>query len=79
MQALADATGLPVDILAVHEGAALGAAYLARMAAGSEATLIGARRWARVGYRVDPDPAWQAAADGRYRSFLEHGPGRSGE
>ena len=79
MQALADATGLPVDILAVHEGAALGAAYLARMAAGSEATLIGARRWARVGYRVDPDPVWQAAADGRYRSFVEHGPGGSGE
>jgi len=75
MQALADATGLPVDVLAVHEGAALGAAYLARMAAGLDATLIGARRWAHVGYRVDPDPVWQAAADDRYRRFLEHGPG----
>ncbi len=36
MQAVADATGLPVDTVAVSEGAALGAAFLARMAAGLE-------------------------------------------
>lgn len=75
MQATADTTGLPVDVLAVHEGAALGAAYLARMAAGLEDSLDGSRRWARVAYRVDPDPVWQAASDIRYRSFLENGPG----
>jgi len=74
MQALADATGLPVDVLAIHEGAPLGAAYLARMAAGLEESLDGSRRWARTGYRVDPDPVWQTAADIRYRSFVERGP-----
>ena len=74
MQAMADATGLPVDIVAVHEGAALGAAYIARMAAGLESSLDGARRWARVGYRVEPDARWQAAAAERYARFLALGP-----
>ena len=36
MEAVADATGLPVETVAVPEGAALGAAFLARMAAGLE-------------------------------------------
>ena len=36
MQAIADATGRPVEVSAVAEGAALGAAFLARMAAGLE-------------------------------------------
>ena len=36
MQAVADATGLPVDTVAVPEGAALGAAFLARMVGGLE-------------------------------------------
>ena len=42
MAAVADASGLPIDCVAVPEGAALGAAYLARMAAGLEADLDGA-------------------------------------
>ena len=74
MQAMADASGLPVDVVAVHEGSALGAAYLARMAAGLELSLDGARRWARLGYRVDPDPVWQEAADTRYSRFRALGP-----
>ena len=74
MQAMADASGLPVDVVAVHEGSALGAAYLARLAAGLEQSLDGARRWARVGYRVDPDPVWQEAADQRYQRFRALGP-----
>ena len=37
--AVADATGLPVDAVAVPEGAALGAAFLARMAAGLEPSM----------------------------------------
>jgi xylulokinase len=74
MQALADASGLPVDVVAVHEGSALGAAYLARMAAGLEQSLDDARRWARVGYRVDPDDRWREAADERYRRFRGLGP-----
>ena len=36
VQALADGTGLPVDVVAVPEGGALGAAWLARQAAGLE-------------------------------------------
>lgn len=70
-QALADVTGLPVDVVAVPEGGALGAAYVARMAAGLSTTVDGARAWARVGARLQPDPAWQAATERRYRRFGE--------
>jgi xylulokinase len=69
MQALADASGLPVDTVAVHEGAALGAAFIARMAAGLETSLNDAARWARVGFRIEPDPRWQEAASRRYERF----------
>lgn len=69
MQALADASGLPVDIVAVHEGAALGAAFLARMAAGLETSLNDAARWARVGWHIEPHPSWQEAASSRYARF----------
>ncbi|HEY5252285.1 MAG TPA: FGGY-family carbohydrate kinase [Acidimicrobiales bacterium] len=75
MQAMADASGLPVDVVKVHEGSALGAAFLARMAAGLEESLDDARRWARVGYRVEPDAAWQEAADERYVRYRALGPG----
>jgi len=74
MQAMADASGLPVDVVAVHEGSALGAAYLARLAAGLEQSLDGARRWARVGYRVEPDDVWREAAARRYARFRALGP-----
>ena len=56
MQAVADATGLPVDTVAVSEGAALGAAFLARMAAGRETSFDAAHAWARAGRRIDPEP-----------------------
>ncbi len=48
MQALADATGLPVSVSGVAEGAALGAAFLGRMAAGLESSITDAARWASV-------------------------------
>ena len=53
MQALADCTGLPVDVVAVPEGAALGAAFIARMALGLESAMheaasLGPHRRARV-------------------------------
>ena len=69
MQAVADATGLPVDTVAVPEGAALGAAFLARMAAGLETSFDAAAGWAQSGRRIEPDPAWTAAASERYRRF----------
>jgi xylulokinase len=74
MQAVADATGLPVDTVAVSEGAALGAAFLARMAAGLETSFDAAHAWARVGRRIEPDPAWATAADHRYERFQSLGP-----
>jgi xylulokinase len=71
MSALADATGLPVHVAAEPEGAALGAAYLARVAAGLEADVTDSSRWARTGRVVEPDHRWAAGADRRYRRFLE--------
>jgi xylulokinase len=69
MQALADCTGLPVHVAAVPEGAALGAAWLARMGAGLEETLDGAAAWASTGRIVEPDPRWAPEASGRYEVF----------
>ena len=66
MAAVADATELPVDAVAVPDGAALGAAYFARLAAGLETSLNDSSRWAAVGRRIEPDPAWVRAADSRY-------------
>jgi len=71
MQAIADATGLPVDVSAVPEGAALGAAFLARMAAGLETSTADAARWATTEYVVEPDPAWIGPMRDRYARFLE--------
>ena len=71
MQALADCTGLPVDVVAVAEGGALGAAWFARMAAGLETSMSDAARWARTSHRVEPDRAWLAAVDERYRVYRD--------
>jgi xylulokinase len=73
MQAIADATGRPVEVSAVAEGAALGAAFLGRMAAGLESSMSDAARWASTERIVDPDPAWADAVEDRYRRFLELG------
>lgn len=78
MQAIADATGRPVEVSAVPEGAALGAAFLARVAAGLEGSIADAARWARTARVAEPDPAWAAAVDDRYRRFLELGTRRCG-
>jgi xylulokinase len=71
VQCLADCTGLPVDIVAVPEGGALGAAFLARVAAGLESSVADAARWARRDRTVEPDPAWLDAVSDRYARFLE--------
>ncbi len=75
MAAVADATNLPVDAVAVPEGAALGAAFFARMAAGLETSLDNSARWAAIGRRIEPDPAWVRAAEARYARFSELGTG----
>jgi xylulokinase len=71
MRALADCTGLPVEVAAVPEGAALGAAFVARAAAGLEDDIVAARRWARTGRTVEPDPSWAEAAAARYARFRQ--------
>jgi sugar (pentulose or hexulose) kinase len=77
MQAIADATGRPVEVSRVAEGAALGAAFLARMAAGLESSIADAARWASTERIVEPHPAWAVAIQDRYRRFLELGDRRS--
>jgi xylulokinase len=77
MQAIADATGRPVEVSGVAEGAALGAAFLGRMAAGLETSIADAARWASTARIVEPDPAWAAPIEDRYQRFLELGNQRS--
>ncbi len=71
VQALADCTHLPVDVVAVPEGGALGAAFMARVVAGLEKSTADAARWARTDRRVEPNRAWSAAVDRRYERFVE--------
>ena len=71
MQALADATRLPVDVAAIPEGAALGAAFHSRLTAGLEPDLSRARGWSPTGHRVEPRDDWAVACDARYRRFQE--------
>lgn len=71
MQTLADTTGTPVAVAGVAEGGALGAAFLARLAAGLETNLADGGRWARTARTVDPREEWQDAAAARYERFCE--------
>lgn len=71
MQAIADATGRPVRLSSAADGAALGAAFVARLAVGLETSMTDAARWAATGHVVDPDPAWADAMEDRYARFLE--------
>jgi xylulokinase len=71
MQAIADAAGRPVEVSGVAEGAALGAAFLGRMAVGAESALTDAARWAAVERAVEPSPAWAGPVAERYRRFIE--------
>ncbi|MEY2424677.1 MAG: xylulokinase [Actinomycetota bacterium] len=69
MRALADCTGLPVDVASNPEGAALGAAFMARCVAGLEKSTRDASRWASTARTVEPDPDWVDAASARYDRF----------
>lgn len=75
MQALADATGLAVDVSAEPFSAALGAAYHSRVTAGLEPDISQARRWGRVSHRVEPRADHAAGAGARYSRF-RHGTDR---
>jgi xylulokinase len=76
LQAVADVLGAPVSPLVVPESAALGAAFLARMAIGEETSMDDAVRWARCGGPVEPDPTWVSAASERYQLWLDGLPER---
>jgi xylulokinase len=71
MQALADCTQLPVAVSGVPEGGALGAAFLARVAAGLETGTAESGRWARTDRIVDPDLASTRACEERYARWRE--------
>jgi xylulokinase len=73
MQAMADASGLPVEVSAVPEGAALGAAFIARVAAGLETSTADAARWASTERVVEPNPLWANPMQDRYARFVELG------
>jgi len=75
LQAIADVLGVPVVPVAFPEGAALGSAFLARMALGAESSLDDAARWARLSPPVGPRPAWAEAADERYGRWKAGLPG----
>ncbi len=77
MQAIADATGRPVAVSAVAEGAALGAAFLGRMAVGLESSISDAARWAATERVIEPDPTWAGAMEDRYGRFRELGASRA--
>jgi xylulokinase len=71
VQSLADCTGLPVDVAAVPEGAALGAAFIARCVAGLEEQMTDASRWASTARTVEPRQEWVEAAGERYERFRD--------
>ncbi|KAA0236087.1 MAG: Xylulose kinase [Acidimicrobiales bacterium] len=71
LQAVADATETPVDAVAVPEGGALGAAWLARSVIGLEDEGVTGLRWARTGERYEPREAWTGPARQRYARFRQ--------
>ncbi|HYA44952.1 MAG TPA: FGGY-family carbohydrate kinase, partial [Acidimicrobiales bacterium] len=74
LQALADVLGRPVVPATRPEGAARGAAFLARMALGMEDSIDEAARWAKWTAPVRPRQKWQNAVNDRYRRWLERLP-----
>lgn len=71
VRALADCTSLPVDVVAVPEGGALGAAFMARCTAGLETQLSDGSRWAAIDRSLEPDPTRAARASRRYERFRD--------
>lgn len=70
LQIVASALGLPIELTAVEEGSAYGAALLGGVAGGVFADVGDAvARCVRVRTTVDPDPAWQAVYDDNYARF----------
>jgi xylulokinase len=69
LQAIADVTAVPVEPVAVPEGAALGAAWLARMGVGLETSIEDSKSWAARAAVVDPNPDWVGPCAERYQRY----------
>ena len=62
--------GLPIELTAVEEGSAYGAALLGGVAGGMFADVPDAvARCVRVHTTVEPDPVWQSAYEDIYARF----------
>ncbi len=70
LRIVASVLGLPIELTAVEEGSAYGAALLGGVAGGVFADVTEAvDRCVKVRATVDPDPAWQAAYEDTYTRF----------
>lgn len=75
VQAVADTLGVPVFPAGAPEGAARGAAFLARMALGLESSLEDARRWASWRPPVEPERLWTGPTQERFHRWAQELPG----
>jgi xylulokinase len=70
LRIVASVLGIPLELTAVEEGAAYGAALLGGVRAGVYADVHEAvASCVRARARVDPDPEWRDAYEERYRTF----------
>ena len=70
LRIVASAMGLPIELTAVEEGSAFGAALLGGVAGGVFADVPDAvNRCVHVRATVEPDPAWQAVYEENYARF----------
>ncbi len=71
MEAVADATNLPVEIASVPESSALGAACLADIALENSKKLENMTGLNPISRIIEPDPVWVEASNERYQRFLK--------
>jgi xylulokinase len=71
MQALADCVGIPVEIRGTGVGAAVGAAFMARVAAGLESSPADVEKWVHATQTVVPREDWIKPVSRRYERFLQ--------
>jgi xylulokinase len=70
LRIVATVLGIPLELTAVEEGAAYGAALLAGVSSGAFADVHEAvAECVRVRERIEPEPTWTDEYDERYRRF----------
>ena len=70
MEAVADAANLPVEVVKIPEGSAMGAAWLANAAVDDIKGLKFASSLNPIGKIIEPDAQWVGAVNERYNRFL---------